>query len=180
GTPAPKDASTASWHALEEDLPKLKKCLHLLLFREATLAERIDQMLAAPRPRRYITEELAVPSMLLVFADEARHSGVNRMPIKERKLRQVRQLPPLSASASVGERFSAWDTTLRELPAKYGKSWNWPTTYAFWFSQTLDKYFGPEDVEGPEPETLEALAGALCLSDEGYLSTVRELLFENG
>src|SRR5262249_3912126 len=70
GTPAPKDPSTASWHALEEDLPKLKECLHLLLFGEATLVERIDRMLAASRPRRYITEELAVPSMLLVFADE--------------------------------------------------------------------------------------------------------------
>jgi hypothetical protein len=88
GLPAPKDPALRTWKQLEEDLPQLRDAITTLLYGEDEddLAKRIDAMLAGPRVRRYITPELALPTILLCCADPDRHSGVQRMPKKEEKL----------------------------------------------------------------------------------------------
>jgi hypothetical protein len=131
GTPAPKRANTESWRALEEDLPKLKEALKTLLFGSGGVEARVDSMLALPRPRRYITDDLAVPSMLMCFVDEANHSGMNRMHVKEDILKRIGKLPALPANATIGARFEAWDRVLRRLPQEYGWDWDWAKTYIF-------------------------------------------------
>ena len=187
GTPAPKNPERESWKVLEEDLSKLKAALSTLLFGDLPLRNRIDAMLAGEKPRRYVTEDLALPSMLMCFVDESNHSGVNRMWLKKEKLDQLGKLP--SPSGSVGGDFVAWDALLRHLPAEYGRQWDWAMTYAFYWSEVFEEFFGsptvPAPDEGdaspmPDDATLVSLASSLFLSDEHFLIELRELLFEKG
>jgi hypothetical protein len=120
GTPAPKRANAESWRALEEDLPKLKSALKTLLFGTGNLGMRVDEMLALQRPRRYITDDLAVPSMLMCFVDEANHSGMNRMHVKEDILKRVGKLPALPAVPF--RRARAQRVTARRTPTTMASS----------------------------------------------------------
>ena len=187
GLPAPKNPDTESWKALEEDLPLLKQALATVLNGDGSLAERIDTLLAAqPHVRRYVTEDLALPSMLMCFADEANHSGVNRMSLKRIKLHALGKLQP---AGSTGEAFVAWDAALRHLPAEYGMDWDWAMTYAFYWSDVFEEFFGsiaaadvstPADLAPPDDDALVSLASSLFLSDDHFLVELREMLFEKG
>lgn len=185
GTPAPKNENTESWKALEEDLPKLRQALNTLLHGEGSLRQRIDAILEAPRPRRYITEDLAVPGMLMTFANPAAHSGVNRMFLKEQTLSRIERLPDLPADASVGTKFEVWDKALRGLPAEYGRDWDWAKTYAFWWSDAFEEFFGSDGTddttaEAPDDAALVSLGSELHLSDDQFLVELREMLFQKG
>lgn len=186
GTPAPKRPDTDSWRALDEDLPKLKDALKTLLFGDGSIDARVDRMLALPRPRRYITDDLAVPSMLMCFVDEANHSGINRMTVKKDKLERIGKLPPLPPDATVGVQFAACDSTLRRLPHKYGRDWDWAKTYTFYWSDAFAEFFGNdaivehENSAEPDDAALVSLANELYLSDDQFLVRLREMLFEKG
>ena len=77
------------------------------------LAVRIDAMLALPRPRRYITPELALATILLCFVRTAAHAGVQRMPKKEEKLRAMGLLPSCPG-LGMDDRFVAYEKILAD------------------------------------------------------------------
>lgn len=181
GLPAPKDPSLPTWKNLEEDLPKLRAAIKQLLHGEPAddLAARVDAMLAMPRPRIYITPQLALTTMLLCLADPEAHSGVNRMPKKEEKLKAMGLLPDLPDTATDGQRFVAYEAVLAGLPAEHGKDWDWATRDGFYWSEAFDRNFGsasPTPIILP-PGDLAALASSLYVPVE-FLSGIVEMLEE--
>ncbi len=122
---------------------------------------------------------------MLCFAGGDSYSGIQRMPKKEEKLRAMGLLPEVPASASVGERFVAYERTLADVPSQYGKDWDWAMQYGFYWSAAFERNLvGQERPTGegvitrPErPTSLEELAESLYV-DAGFLEEVVSCLNE--
>lgn len=184
GLPAPKDPQRPTWRRLEdEDLPKLRASLKQLLHGQPAndLAARIDAMLAMPRPRIYITPELALTTILLCLADPERHSGVQRMPKKHEKLAAMGLLPDLHPDATDGERFVAYEGVLASLPAEHGKNWGWATRDGFYWSEAFERNFGERPAADPGvsdiDDGLESLGSSLYVP-AAFLGDIVALLEE--
>lgn len=185
GLPAPKDPALPTWQQLVEDLPKLRNAINQLLFGDPAgdLAGRIDAMLAMPTPRRYITPQLALTSMLLCLGDPEHHSGVQRMPKKVEKLNAMRLLPDLPETASVGTRFVAYENALSSVPAANGRDWNWAKRDGFYWSEAFVRNFARGETETTDKvsatveDGLSEVAAAVYLP-AGFLGDVVEMLEE--
>jgi MoxR-like ATPase len=186
GLPAPKSSARQTWQILEQDLPQLRLAIKTLLYGEPAddLAGRIDAMLAGPPTRRYITPELALTTILLCFRDPDSHAGVQRMPKKEEKLHAMGLLPPLPETASVGERFVAYEEVLATVPARYGKDWDWAMRDGFYWSEAFERNLLGRTTAGgeresrltrPTPDALERLAASLYV-DAAFLQDIVDLL----
>lgn len=185
GLPAPKDPSLPTWQQLVEDLPKLRGAISQLLFGDPAgdLAGRIDAMLAMPPPRRYITPQLALASILLCLGDPEHHSGVQRTPKKMEKLNATGLLPDLPESASVGTRFVAYEEVLSSLPAANGKDWDWAKRDGFYWSEAFSRNLAHSEVTPGDKDSmivedgLSAMAATVYLP-ASFLRNVIELLEE--
>jgi hypothetical protein len=187
GLPTPRDPTLPTWRALEEDLPQLKQAITSVLYDEPEddLSARIDTMLAGPKPRRYITRDLALATILLTFADPGSYSGVQRMGRKFDLLEAMGILPDLPEDATDGQRFVAYERALMEMPAAHGKDWDWAMRYRFFWSEAFKRNLSPgtaadESESAPEStrETgLDGLASDLYLN-AAFLQQIKEMLKE--
>lgn len=173
GLPAPKDPSLPTWQALVEDLPKLRAAISQLLFGDpdGDLAGRIDAMLALPAPRRYITPQLALTSILLCLRDPEHHSGVQRMPKKEEKLNAMGLLPHLSETASVGTRFLAYEEVLSSLSVANGKDWDWAKRDGFYWSEAFSRNLANGETNTPDEASAIVESGLSRVAAAAYLPT---------
>lgn len=135
--PLPNDPTTQAFQALSADLSALRRALLEMLHGTGDLAERVDRMMRGPRVRRYLTDTLLVPSVLLCFRDPANHAGTNTMEYKEQKLRAAHALPDLPLNTSLGQRFAAYEHSLATLPGRYGRDWDWAQRFMFYWSRSF-------------------------------------------
>lgn len=141
----PKDPETQAFQALEEDISRLRSALTQLLHGEGTVAERIDRMWEiGSSVRRYITESLGVPSILLFFQDPELWSGVQLMSYKAAKLSAAGHAPDRPEGSSLGERFVALEHALVELPSLYGRDWSPEVRKTFYFSDAFERHLEAE------------------------------------
>ena len=134
--PFSKNPATPTCQQLQEDLPTLSEALTRLLHGGGTPAESVDAMWAIGRGvRNYVAEGLTVASALLFIQDPEKASGVLPMQKKEEKLRAVRRMPEMPETATLGERFEAFEQALLEMPERYGRKWTPEARKEFYFSK---------------------------------------------
>ena len=137
--PFSKDLATPTYQQLQEDLPTLGDALTRLLHGGGTPAERVDAMRnIGSGVRNYVAEGLAVASALLFIQDSDKASGVLSMQKKEEKLRVTGHIPEVPATATLGERFEAFEQALNELPERYGRNWTPEARKEFYFSEAFE------------------------------------------
>lgn len=151
--PLPKNPATQAFQYLVPDMPALQAALKDLLHGSGSLAQRIDRVMAGERVRNYLTDSLAIPSVLLCFHDPDGHAGVIHMNSKRAKLEAAGALPGVPDGASLGTQFEAMERTLAELPMKRGREWDWARRARFYWSEAFRR-----NLESSAPEVDERLA----------------------
>ena len=136
--PFSKDPNTQTFQRLQEDLPTLREALTRLLHGGGTPAENVDAMWTiGSGVRSYIAKGLAIPSALLFIRDPENASGVLPMEKKEEKLRAAQRMPDVPQTATLGERFEAFEQALTELPERHGRKWTAEARKEFYFSEAF-------------------------------------------
>lgn len=152
--PFSKDPATRTYQQLREDLPTLREAFTRLLHGGATPAESVDAMWATGSGvKNYVAEGLTIASALLFIQNPERASGVLPMAKKEEKLRAVRRMPQMPKTATLGERFEAFEQALLEMPEKYGRQWTPEARKEFYFSKVnVNEENGGSDTNTRPPE----------------------------
>jgi len=123
-------------------------------------------MLGGDKPRRYITTQLALPTMLLTLADPDNSSGVLRIPLKYRKLFAMGLFSVVAPqTASWGEKFVVSEKALTDLPAAHGKDWDLAMRLGFYFSDAFKRHFEEKSQDSPEDEGEAGNASSESLAD---------------
>ncbi len=151
--PFSRDPDTQTYQQLQEDLPTLREAFTRLLHGGGTPAESIDAMWAiGSGVKNYVAEGLTVASALLFIQDPGRASGVLPMARKEEKLRAIRCIPELPETATLGERFEAFEQALLEMPERYGRKWTPEVRKEFYFSKlNVPEKNGVDDASARPP-----------------------------
>jgi len=166
--PFSKDPATPTYQQLQEDLSMLTGALTPLLHGAGTTAERVDAMWdIGSAVKNYVAEGLTVASALLFIQDPEKASGVLPMQKKEEKLRATGHMPEVPRTATLGERFEAFEQALNKLPERYGRNWTPEARKEFYFSKVKvneeGEANGGNGLLPPEPSfggLIEELRGA--------------------
>ena len=158
-----KDPDTLTFRNLREDLPTLREALTSLLHDAGTAAERVDAMWdIGSGVKNYVTEGLTVASALLFTQDPEGASGVLPMKKKEKKLRATGHMPEVPQTATLGERFEAFEQALNKLPERYGRNWTPEARKEFYFSEAFELLENePHPPPPPPPPSLQNLIASL-------------------
>lgn len=134
-----KDPAKVTFQRLQEDLPTLREALTRLLHGGGTPAASVDAMWdIGEGVRTYVTKNLTVASALLFIQGPEKAAGVLPMEKKEEKLLATGHMPEVPETATLGERFEAFERTLNALPERYGRNWPPEARKEFYFSEAFE------------------------------------------